>query len=61
MRGISVKNFISFAVLLVFVVLQPFGQQLAANADADTWPQFRGNPSLTGVASLSPPSSLQVV
>src|SRR5688572_28154784 len=28
---------------------------------ADAWPQFRGNPQLTGVAASAPPSSLKVL
>jgi eukaryotic-like serine/threonine-protein kinase len=28
---------------------------------ADLWPQFRGNPSLTGVAAAAPPASLKVL
>ena len=52
-------------VTLALLAGDPFAQQLttpARNAGAgDSWPQFRGNPQLTGVASSTLPSALKVM
>jgi len=46
-------GFAAFALIVVVSIVAATAQAPAAN-----WPQFRGNPSLTGVAATPPPATL---
>jgi eukaryotic-like serine/threonine-protein kinase len=47
--------------LLLLPVLAGAQRSSAPNAPADAWPQFRGNPRLTGVATSAPPATLKLL
>jgi outer membrane protein assembly factor BamB len=47
--------------LLVAVMAAPLAAQTPSRAAAGAWPQFRANPSLTGVADAAPPANLKLL
>ena len=53
------------ALLVVLLLAASLSAQRPASAPAaaaaDTWPQFRGTPNLTGVSASTPPATLKVL
>ncbi len=65
-QGIRQKAKAAGPVRTVLLCLLPFALCLGAAIQAqrpaaDAWPQFRGTPGLTGVATVAPPAALKVL
>src|SRR4029079_5848544 len=60
--GTTITNtkLVLFVVFVAFVVFVPGREPVRAGQAPSDWPQFRGNPRLTGVAPSEVPATLSI-
>src|SRR6185295_16792461 len=57
---ITKTRLVLFVIFVIFVAFVPSRQPVQASQAASEWPQFRGNPRLTGVAPSEVPATLSL-